>query len=83
MTSKEIAALDKKIDALKPKISKAKATYDSLVEQMSVLMAQRYPERQEEANKNRLYEAYKRSGKTLDFIINFIENADDEDDFWT
>lgn len=36
----------------------------------------------EEAIKERLYEAYKRSGKTVDFIIDFIDNADDEDDFW-
>ena len=29
-----------------------------------------------------LYEAYKRSNKTVDFIIDIIENAPDEDDFW-
>ncbi len=40
-----------------------------------------YPERKEEAIKDRLYEAYKRSNKTVDFIIDFIENALDEDDF--
>ena len=49
---------------------------------MSALLKQRYPERQEEAIKTRLYETYKKSGKTLDFIIDFIENADDEDDYW-
>ena len=48
---------------------------------MSELLEQRYPERREEAIKERLYEAYKRSGKTVDFIIDFIDNADDEDDF--
>ena len=41
-----------------------------------------YPERREEAIKNRLYDAYRRSGKSVDFIIDFIENADDEDDYW-
>ena len=33
---------------------------------MSELIEQRYPERKEEAIKNRLYEAYSRSGKTID-----------------
>ena len=82
MTEKEKAALDKKIEALKPKISKAKEEYDSLIEQLSGLLEQRYPERREGAIKNRLYEAYRNSGKSVDFIIDFIENADDEDDFW-
>lgn len=82
MTTKEMAALDRKIEALKPKISEARKTYDSLIDQMAVLIEQRYPERQEAAIKERLYEAYKRSGKTVDFIIDFIENADDEDDYW-
>ena len=82
MTEKEIAALDKKIKALEPKLFKAKDAYDALLEQMSSLLGQRYPERKEEAVKNRLYEAYKNSGKTIDFIIDFIENADDEDEYW-
>ncbi len=82
MTPKEIAALDKKIEKLKLKLHKAGAEYDSLCEQMSALLEQRYPERKEEAVKQRLYEAYKKSGKSLDLIINFIENAPDDDDFW-
>jgi hypothetical protein len=49
---------------------------------MSELLDQRDPERREEAIKNRLYDAYRRSGKNVDFIIDFIENADDEDDYW-
>ena len=83
MTAKEIAVLDREIEALEPKLFKAKETYDSLVNQMSELIEQRYPERREEAIKERLYEAYRRSGKTIDFIIDFIENADDEDDYWS
>ncbi|MBQ8306446.1 MAG: hypothetical protein IJX90_09570 [Blautia sp.] len=82
MIQKEKDVLDKKIEALKPKILKAKDTYDSLLDEMSELLDQRYPERREEAIKNRLYDAYRRSGKTVDFIIDFIENADDEDDYW-
>ena len=83
MTPKEMAALDKKIEALEPKLLKAKDTYDSLLGQLSELLDQRYPERREEAIKERLYEAYRRSGKTVDFIIDFIENANDEDEFWS
>ena len=82
LTQKEIEILDKKIEELEPKISKAKKEYDDLINQLSELISQRYPERKEEAIKNRLYEAYKRSNKTIDFIIDFIENAPDEDDFW-
>lgn len=82
MTEKEIAALDKKIESLKPKLFKAKEKYDLLADQMSDLVNQRYPERQEDAIKERLYKAYRNSGKTVDFIIDFIENADDEEDFW-
>lgn len=82
MTDKEMEALDKKIEALKPKVFKARDKYDDLLNQMSALFELRYPERKEEAEKERLYQAYKKSGKTMDFIIDFIENADDEDDFW-
>ncbi len=45
MTEKEMAALDKKIEALMPKISKAKKEYDDLIGRMSELIEQRYPER--------------------------------------
>ena len=83
VTSKEIAALDKKIEALKLKLYKAKEVYDSLADQMSSLLEQRYPERKEKAIKDRLYEAYRNSGKIVDFIIDFNKNVDDEDDFWS
>ena len=63
-------------------LGKAHEKYETLVDQMSELIMRRYPERQEEAVKNRLYEAYRKSGKTLDFIIDFIEHAPKEDDFW-
>ena len=81
MTQEQKKELDKKIEALKPKILKAKDTYDLLLDEMSELLDQRYPERREEAIKGRLYDAYRRSGKSIDFIIDFIENADDEDDY--
>lgn len=50
--------------------------------EVNSLLIQRYPERQEDQVKKRLWEAYRHSGKTVDFIVDFIENADDEDDFW-
>lgn len=82
MTDKEMEALDKKIESLKPKVFKARDKYDELLNQMAALLEQRYPERKEEAEKERLYKAYKESGKTIDFIIDFIENADNEDEYW-
>ena len=82
MTQEQKEDLDKKIEALKSEILKAKDTYDLLLDEMSELLDQRYPERREEAIKERLYDAYQRSGKSIDFIIDFIENADDEDDYW-
>lgn len=35
LTEKEIAALDKKIETLKPKVHKAKETYDTLAKDFS------------------------------------------------
>ena len=72
MTAKEIAALDKKIEALKPKLIKAKESYDDLADQMSALLDQRYPERKEEAIKNRLYEAYSKNGKSVDLRMHLM-----------
>lgn len=82
LTEKEIAALDEKIAALEPKVHEAKRTYDDLIEELAKLIEARYPERQEDAIKDRLYQAYIHSNKDIDFIIDFIENADDEDDYW-
>ena len=72
MTDKEMEALDKKIEALKPKVFKARDKYDDLLNQMSALLELRYPERKEEAEQESLYQAYKKSGKTIDFIIDFM-----------
>ena len=83
LTDKEIAALDKNIKTIESKVFKAKAEYDALVDQLSGLIEQRYPERREEVIKERLYQAYRKSNKTVDFIVDFIENADDEEDYWS
>ncbi len=82
MTKEESDELDRRIEELKPEIYRAKKEYDSLIERMSMLIEQRYPERRDDAIKERLFEAYRRSGKSVEFIIDFIENADDEDDYW-
>ena len=82
MTKVEMVALDKEIAVLEEKVARAHSTYDDFVEQLHAVLLKRYPERWEDAIKNRLYEAYRRSGKTLDFIIDFIEHADNEDDYW-
>lgn len=82
MTKEESDELDRRIEELKPEIFRAKKEYDSLIERMSMLVEQRYPERRDDAIKERLFEAYRRSGKSVEFIIDFIENADDEDDYW-
>lgn len=82
MTVKEAAALDKRIERLQDKIIKVKHEYEDMLEQLNDLMEQRNPEKKEEAVKERLWKAYSHSGKSLDFIIDFIENAPDDDDYW-
>ena len=56
MTSEEITELDEQIKALEPELHKAHEKYETLVEQMSELIKRRYPERQGDEVKNRLYE---------------------------
>ncbi len=63
LTEKEIAALDEKIELLTPKVHEAKKTYDDLIEQLAALIEARYPERQEDAVKERLWNAYSHSNK--------------------
>lgn len=82
MTDKEAVALDKRIEQLQDKIIKAKHEYEDMLEQLNDLMEQRNPEKKEEAVKERLWQAYQQSGKSLEFIIDFIENAPDDDDYW-
>ncbi len=82
MTEKERQALDKKIEALEKKVSKVHIEYEAMLEELNDLLIQRYPERQEDAIKERLWKAYKKSNQDIDFIIDFIENSDDENDFW-
>lgn len=82
MTSKELADLDKRIDILQDKILKTKREYEAMIDELAALIEQRNPEKKEERIKDRLFKAYTRSNKEIDFIIDFIENAPDEDDYW-
>ena len=74
MTEKERQALDKKIEELEKKVSKVHVEYEAMLEELNDLLIQRYPERQEDAIKERLWNAYKKSNKDINFIIDFIEN---------
>lgn len=84
LSEKEIAELDKQIEDLQNKVYKAKKEYDSLSDQLSDLLTQRYPERQAEYIKDVLYDAYSRSHKSLELIVSYMlnENLDDEGTYW-
>lgn len=78
LSEKEIAALDRKMEQLKPKMAKAKQQYDELVSQYRELLELRYPERKEERVKDALYKAYCESNRPLEEILAFMENDSDE-----
>ena len=80
LSEKEKKTLDKKMEALKPKISKAKQQYEELVSLYAELLDQRHPEQQEEQVKETLFRAYLKSERTLEEILAFMEGYD-EDDF--
>lgn len=81
LSEKEKAVLDKQIEKLQDEVYVAKKEYDTLVDQLNKLLIERYPERKEEYIKGALYEAYRRSNKSLELIISCILNEDyDEGD---
>lgn len=84
LSEKEIAELDKQIEDLQNRVYKAKKEYDSLSDQLSDILIQRYPERQAEYIKDILYDAYSRSHKSLELIVSYMlnENLDDEGAYW-
>lgn len=55
--------------------------YNSLAEELSVLLDERYPEHKIERVKESLYEAYVKRGRALDEIIDLIQDADEY--IWT
>jgi len=69
--------LDKQIEMLQEKVIRKHHEYNDLTEQLSLLLEERYPERKRDKIKDRLYEAYQQSGRSLEDIIELIENADE------
>lgn len=82
---KRLASLDRKIERLQGKVAKAHAEYEALIEELSDLLTERYPERQEEYIKDALYKAYQKSNKSLEMIVSFMLNDNvtlSENDDW-
>ena len=73
---KRIAALDKKIEKLQNDVDKKHHEYDAAVEELMEALYERYPERKIEQIKDKLYDAYVKSGRDLDEIIDLILHAD-------
>ena len=68
--------LDKKIEELQEIVLEKHKEYNALVEELAVLLDERHPERRIERIKEALYESYINSGRSLDEIIELIEDAD-------
>lgn len=71
---KRIEALDNKIEKLQVKIMKKNEELDPLIEELKLLLEKRHPERKEERIKQELYDAYRKSDKTVEEIIQLIED---------
>ena len=68
--------LDRKIERLQGEVFKKRDEYNTLMEELAELIDERYPERRTERIKESLYEAYRKSGRSLDEIIELIQDAD-------
>ena len=74
---KHLEALDRKIERLQEKVIKKHQEYNVLAEELSILLDERHPERKTERVKQALYDAYVKSERSLDEIIDLIRNADE------
>ena len=74
---KRLEALDRKIEKLEEKVIKKHEEYNAVAEELSRLLEERYPERKTEKIKQALYDAYVKSERSLDEIIDLIQNADE------
>ena len=81
LPEKEKKALDRKLQALEPKLHKAKKEYDALVEEYKELWDQRHPEKQEQYLKETLYKAYIHSHCSLEQVLTYMAMPDVEDRF--
>lgn len=70
-------ALDRKIEKLQEKVAKKHQEYNTVVDELSALLDERYPERRIDRIKEALYDAYSESGRSLDEILELIQNADE------
>lgn len=73
---KRLEALDKKIEKLKDKAIVKKKEYDDLMDQLTKLMEERYPEQKEARIKDSLYQAYQKSSLTLDEAVELLQNPE-------
>ena len=74
---KHLESVDNQIGKLQDKIAVNRKEYDTLTEELQQLLEEKYPERKTERIKNRFYEAYSHSNRSLDEIIAFMEGRDD------
>ena len=79
LPEKEKIALDRKLEALEPKLHKAKQQYDALVDEYKELWDKRYPEKQQEYVKGTLYKAYLHSQRSLEDVLIYMAMPDVED----
>jgi ribosomal protein S4 len=81
LTEADRKKLDRKIGQLKRKVSETREAYDALVEELEQLLLKRYPERKEENIKKTLYAAYRKSHRSMEEILAFMEGRDDDIDW--
>lgn len=79
LPEKEKIALDRKLEALEPKLHKAKQQYDALVDEYKELWDKRYPEKQQEYVKETLYKVYHHSQRSLEDVLIYMAMPDVED----
>ena len=67
--------LDKKIEKMQAIVFEKHKEYNDLVEQLEVLLDERYPERKTDRIKDALYDAYIQSDRSLDEILDLIQDV--------
>ena len=75
---KRLESIDRRIEKLQNKIIVKRKEYETLTGELQQLLEEKYPERKTERIKNRLYEAYTHSDRSLDEILAFMEGRDDD-----
>lgn len=81
LSEKEKKTLDRKLQALEPKLQKAKQQYDALADEYKELWDQRHPEKQQEYVKETLYQAYLHSQRSLEQVLIYMAMPDVEDQY--